>query len=194
MSSRKITGRQKSYYALIIILILFYGVKFMNIDNVVIPTSKLIKEQKQKIKLLNAELTNMQKLIEKRKEKKEKLGRMVSQYWQSTDKMPTNQIQQKIERLGKKNGVTLNKVGAPKIVDVSDNIRAIDITISSTTSIKNVSDFLQDIENERPLLIWHNCVIRPNRTKDPTAVNISGKVRAFIIEPTVDNYLTGQQL
>ncbi len=194
MSNSKITGRQKGYYALIIVLVLCYGVKFMNIDNLIIPTPKLIKEQKQKIKQLKAELTNMEKLIKKRKEKKEKLRGMVSRYWQSTDEIPTNEIQQKIERLGKKNGVILNKVGAPKIVDVSDNIRAIDITISSTTSIKSVSDFLQNIENEHPLLIWHNCVIRPNRTKDPTAVNISGKIRAFIMESTVENYLTGKQL
>ncbi len=193
MSNSKTTGHRKIYSAIIIILVLCYAVKFMNIDNVVVPTSKLIKDQKHKIKLLKAELVNIEKLIEKRKEKKEKLGRMSSQYWQSTDKLPTNEIQQKIERIGKKNGVILNKVGAPKITDVSDNIQAIDITISSTTSIKNVSDFLQDIENEHPLLIWHNCVIRPNRTKDPTLVSISGKVRAYILKPTVENYLSGRQ-
>ena len=193
MASNKKSVRHIMYGTIIILLVAFYLMRFVKFDNLVIPTKKLIERQNLKIKQLENELANKEKLIEKRKAKKEKLSIMTSRYWQATDKIPTNKIQQKIERLGKKNGVTLNKVGAPKIVDVSDNIRAIDITISSTTSIKNVSDFLQDLENERPLLTWHNCVIRPNRTKEPTAVNISGKVRAYIIEPAVENFINGGQ-
>ena len=192
-AKRSLTRRQKAYWLIIIVLLMCYVLNFSDFDGVVLPTGNRINDQKKKIKQLNAELLNLEKLVEKRHEKKLEIKGMSEDFWFSTDKVPTNVIQQRIERIGKKTGVTLNKVGAPKIVDISENIQAVDITISSTTSIKNISDFLREIENNRPVLVWNNCIIRPNRTKEPTAVNLAGKLRAYVMGPAVSTYLSGTE-
>lgn len=179
---------------IILVLAVVYGVRFLNFDSFVIPTNSLIADQKQKIKQLHAEIANLEKLKEKRKEKREKIEALVRDFWFKKGKLPTNQIQNTVERLGKRSGLPLSKVGAPKPVEISENLRAVDITVSSTTSIEMLSKFLREIENHDPVLTWDTCIIRPNRTKEPTAVNISGKIRAYVAEEIVTDYIEGESL
>ena len=189
---RKLTKRQKLYVAIVFLLLALNFGKFLSFNSLKIPTKGKIQDEKQKIIRLQAQLSNLKKAGNKRDEELERLASLTKDFWPSSGKAVTNKIQQKIERLGRKSGVTLKKVGAPKIAEITDNIEAIDITVSSTTKMKDLAKFLKEIENHHPKLIWNNCVIRPNRTKSPTAVNISGKVRAYILSKTASEFMNSE--
>ena len=191
---KNLSKRQKLYAVAIVVLVAFYGFMYMPSAGVTLPTNSRIERERQKIRQLRQELTNFEKSQEKRAENKERIKSLTRGFWPSDGKIPTNQIQLKIERLGRRSGVTLKTVGAPKSVDISENINAVDITVSSTTSIKDFGKFMREIENHRPRLIWNNCVIRPNRLKSPTAINVSGKVRAYVLTKAATAYLEEAQM
>ena len=194
ISSKRFSRKQKLYGVIILILAFFYGFKFVGNDRFVIPTRSRINEEKQKVQQLQAQLSNLEKSKAKSEYKKQRLSALTRGYWPFDGKALTNKIQRKIQRLGNRTGVTLKKVGAPKIIDVSDHVRAIDVTVSTTTSIKDFSNFIREVDNHHPKLIWHNCVVRPNHTKNPTAVNVSGKVRAYILAESVSEYIQSKSL
>ncbi len=186
-------SRNKIYGIIVTVLVLLYSVKFLSFESFVLPTSGRIDVQRQKIKQLEAELSNLEKMSMIREDKKARIKEISRGFWKSHgEKIPTNEIQLKIERIGKKSGVNLNKVGAPKIAEVSDNIRVVDVSVSSTTNTKSLTEFLREINNHDPKLFWNDCVIRPNRTKEPTAVNISGKLRTYLLAGDALTYLEGE--
>ena len=190
---RGFSRRQKILALIVLILIVGNGIRFLRFDNIVLPTQSRIDREQQTIKQTRTVLSNLNKEKDKRRENKERLRSLTKDFWSTTEKAATNQVQLKIERLGRKTGITLKNVGAPKLIELSDNVNAVDVTVSSTTSIKEFSKFLREIQNHNPKLIWNNCVIRPNRMKSPTAINISGKIRAFILAKSASEYLQQEQ-
>ena len=127
----------------------------MSFGGLQIPTRGVIEHEKQKIKQLHARLANLRKAEGKFEEELQDLTTLTQDFWPSKGKTLTNQVQQKIERLGRKSGITLKKVGAPKVIEVTDNIEAIDVTVSSTTSMKDLAKFLKEIENHHPRANGH---------------------------------------
>ena len=191
---RQLSKRQKVYVVLVLLLVVGNGIRFMSFGGIALPTKKRINTERLKIKQQLRELSNLEGIKEKRGENRGRVQRLTQDFWQSTGKTMTNQVQLKIERLGRKTGVNLKNVGAPKLIEISDNINAVDVTVSSTTSIKEFSKFLREIENHHPKLIWNNCVIRPNRMKAPTAINVSGKIRAYVLAQAASDYLEEKPL
>ena len=191
---RQLSRRHKVSVFIVLLLIVANGFRFLRFDNFVVPTKKGVDREQQKIKQLKRTLENLETAKKKREENKKRVQSLTQDFWPSTGKTTTNQVQLKIERLGRKTGVNLKNVGAPKLVEISDNINAVDVTVSSTTSIKEFSKFLREIENHHPKLIWNNCVIRPNRMKSPTAINVSGKIRAYILAQAASDYLGEEAL
>ncbi len=184
------TPRQKKIYAIVIIsLIAGYAFVHLKPAGFVIPFPGRIDGQERRIKQLKVELKNLETIQRQRAAKRQELAARTASYWPHDGKIPVNQIQQKIERLGQVSGVTLNKVGAPKTVEINDTIMAVDVSVSSTTNIKDLSNFLREIANHAPRLVWSNCIIRPNRTKEPTAVTISGTVRTYLLSESALAYL-----
>lgn len=187
-------SRYKIYGVVIVALILLYGVNFSQFDKVVIPTPGRIRAKETQIKQLDAQLSNLNKEQEKRLEQRARIRQLVADFYAAKGKVLTTEIQLEIERLGKRSNVILSQVGAPKPTDISDNIQAIDVTVSSTASIKNISSFLKEIDQHKPILVWHNCQIRPNKDKDPTAVAITGIIRAYVIKDEITDYIEGAAL
>ena len=185
----KFSKRQITYGVIIGVILVAYVFRFISFGEVVIPTRGRIDGEYQRIKKLRAQLNNLNKAAGKNKEARERIADLTSSYWRKNGKSLTNQIQLKIERIGRKAGLTLKKVGAPKVSELSDNVEAIDVTVSSSASIKELSRFLEEIDKHEPKLVWYTCVVRPNRTKNPTAVNISGRLRAYVLGKSASQLL-----
>ena len=191
-------GKKKAIYGVLIaILVLLYvaqfaGVKFSGFGGSGIPTEGAIENAKKKVTSLQVELAELYARERERDDKRLQLLDRTAPFWRVTgEKLPTTEVQTRIERLALRSNVKLAKVGAPKTVEVSDDIQAIEVTISTTTSIRDFAEFAREVENHVPMLEIHYCSIRPNRVKDPNSIIVQGRIRAYVLSRAARDYLAG---
>lgn len=182
--------RYTLYVILFMLLVGGYAYTLLDLGEVNLPTRARIREQRKNLRHQQQKLQDFIALQNTRETLREEVAQLALGYWRADSKKPpTTEIQSKIERLGNQTGVRLNRVGAPKIVEISDNLVAVEVQISSATSIRKFARFCRELENHRPRLVWEYCSIRPNRQKDPTGILLSGRVRAYVLSREASAYL-----
>ncbi len=179
---------------IIVILCGAYITKHFTPEQLTLFPGTKIKKMHQRNQQLQTSVTNLRKEQEKKEAMRLSLTDLTADYWPANGKLPVNEMQLKIERLGQKTGVTLNTVSAPKTIDINDHVRAIDISISATTTIRDIAAFLEEIDQHQPRLFWINCVLRPDNIKSPSAVSLSGTVRAYLLNKEAAEYLAGNPM
>jgi hypothetical protein len=187
----KLSAKYTIYGILIVVLVGFYVLRSMDIK-LTLPTRAKVEAEKRQALRLREDIQQAALSVAENDAARLDLDNQTADFWTSNGRVPTNQVQAHIEKLARKSGLRLNKVGPPKIIEVSNHIRAIEVTISSSTTMKSTSAFVAAVERNTPgALEWYNCTIRPNRTKDPTGVTLAGKIRAYVLTAEASEFLAG---
>jgi hypothetical protein len=183
------TRRHVIYAVLFIGLSLGWAHKLGWLDKVALPTDGSLKKREAVLQDNINKRNELQIEQKKRLAKRAKLEKLSSGYWQSTGKIPSTEIQNRIERIGKRAGLQLQKVGNPNVDDISENIRAVDVQIHTTTNIRDLAEFCRHIENNKPQLVFYHCNIRTNKNM----VTVTGKIRAYVLGRNASAFVTGSE-
>jgi hypothetical protein len=154
------------------------------------PTNAKIDKELTEIQTLNNNKAKAQIAIAEQALRKAELKAQTAGFWIETSKVPVNDIQKSVDNLGRRAGMQLARVGAPREVDVSDHIKAVDISVNSTTNIEAFARFVQEIDNSEPALFFDNCSIRPDNIKNPKSIMVKGKIRALVLTKETDDFLS----
>lgn len=146
-------------------------------------TEAATAQERQSLAALHADVVRLTAQRQEHEQRLAATAALSKSLWAGTSAMPTNEIQTTIERLGAQAGVRLNRVGVPRVVDLSDHLKAVEVQISAQTSSEALGRFLQAVDNQRPLLEWAACSLSPNTPLNPTAVMLTGKLRALVLVP-----------
>ena len=192
----KLTSRKKLFYVLVILFLIgLYALHFFEPSSTTLPTKARITEEKAKIRYLKEKLAKLEAVAHERDSRRETIKPMTTGFWPWQGRTTANEIQSRIQRIANQAGVELSNVSTPQIRELSDHIRAIEVTINtrSKTSIKSVFRFIRDIEGNKPhLLEFNDFTIRPNKRKGPTGVTVKKcKIRAFVLSKEASEYLKG---
>jgi hypothetical protein len=183
------TRRHIIYAVLFLGLALGWANKLGWLEKVQPPTEGLLKKREAVLQDSVNKRNELQIEQKKRLAKRAKLEYLASDYWQSTGKIPSSEIQSRIERIGKRAGLQLQKVGNPDVKEISDNIKAVDVQIHTTTNIRDLAEFCRHIENNTPQLVFHQCNIRTNKNM----VTVSGKIRAYVLGRNATAFVSGKE-
>jgi hypothetical protein len=193
---KKLSGKQLAYVLLIVVLGVGYAMTLSGNSRgrsgggFTFPTKAKIERGLTDISTLNNKKATVQVAIASDAARKAELKAKTAGFWIEGTKVPTNEIQKAVDRLGRRAGIQLARVGAPREVDLSDHIKAVDISVNSTTNIEAFARFIQEIDNSEPALFFDNCSIRPDNVKNPKKVMVKGKIRALVLTKETDDFLT----
>ena len=122
-------------------------------------------------------------------EKRQQLQGMTAGLWLETTRIPTNIIQKELDQMARRSELDLGKLGAPREIELSSNIRAVDISVQCTTNIEAFAKFTHAIDGHTPILFWESCHIRPKDLKNPVELTVKGKIRALVLTKAAQEYL-----
>lgn len=191
----KNNGKKLAYALLLVVLVVGYAMTLSGDGSgrrgsgFTFPTKAKIERELTEISTLNNNRAKAQIAIAVQALRKAELKAKTAGFWIQGTKVPTNEIQKEVDRLGRRAGIQLARVGAPREVDVSDHIKAVDISVNSTTNIEAFARFIQEIDNSSPALFFDNCSIRPDNVKKPKSVMVKGKIRALVLTKETDDFL-----
>lgn len=187
----KSSKRTKLAIAVIAVLVVLYILRFADLDLGGLPLPSQVERREVAIEKLEADLQLESRLAEQRLAELATVAELARHFYLAEGRVPTNEIQNQIETMAYQSGFRFNRLSAPFVAEHGEYMHTVDVTIGGTANVRTLSRFLQEVENHEPLLVWTTCTIRPNRSTNPNAVIVSGKVRAYVLDREVTNFLTG---
>ncbi|MDP7396602.1 MAG: hypothetical protein QGF67_14005 [Lentisphaeria bacterium] len=173
--------------AIIVVLVAVYVLRFLNFE-LALPTAAKIQVEEKRARELRQGIEDTRKEVLDIEMERLDLVDATAGFWP----FETNKIQDRIEQLARRSGLQLKTVGAPNPVPVSEYVRAVDVNINSHTTMKSAAQFIQAIEENGPYrLEWFNCILRPNQPREPTGVQITGKIRAYVLSDDAAKFVAG---
>ncbi len=173
--------------AIIAVLVTVYVLRFLNLE-LVVPTPAMIQAEEKRAQKLRQDIEGARQDVLDIEMERLDLVDATAGFWP----FEINKIQDRIEQLARRSGLQLKTVGAPSPVPVSEYVRAVDVNINSHTTMKSATRFIQAIEENGPhRLEWFNCILRPNQPREPTGVQITGKIRAYVLSDDAAKFVAG---
>lgn len=173
--------------AIIALLVAVYVLRFLNFE-IALPTRAMIQAEEERAQKLRQDIEDTKQDVLDIEMERLDLVDATAGFWP----FEINKIQDRIEQLARRSGLQLKTVGAPNPVPVSEYVRAVDVNINSHTTMKSATRFIQAIEENGPhRLEWFNCILRPNQPREPTGVQITGKIRAYVLADDAAKFVAG---
>lgn len=91
-------------------------------------------------------------------------------------------IQKKINKAAASSEVQLSSMGATRTEKVTDGIQLVSISIRSTSTLKKLSAFLNELDKIKPRAYWKSLVLRPDNPRKPVNIVLSGNLQFVLIE------------
>ena len=104
-------------------------------------------------------------------------------FWISErDGDPKINMQKRISSLAADHEFTLSSVGAVGANKIVDGINLMTLTIRGDGKLKNLIDFLGELQDAQPRFYWQNILIKPKNPSDPDVVMLNGKIGVVAID------------
>lgn len=158
------------------------------------PTVNAVAAKEKSIAALRLELSQAraaQRLLDQQMADAKALS---TYFWLNTGRAPKAEIKQAIEGLGSRTGLSFTRLDRPEAKQIGDDVDAVDLRVHATTDAKTLARFMRAVDEHKPILQWHNCLIRPDRYRDPKAIIISGVIRGYVLGAEATAFLNEDQL
>lgn len=187
-------SRYVAYGAIVAILAVGFGVTYLRKADIQLPTRSQVADADATIAEFRTELKLARKKDAERRAGRSALRDLTRPYWLAKDRrVPSNEVQSEVLRIGTRVGIQWSRMGAPKVMELSDHINTVQVQISATTTVSKLARFLREVENHEPRLIVQYCSVRPDKARDPSGVLVSARINAHVISEEASNYLTAEE-
>ena len=128
------------------------------------------KQLRREARNLAAEKTAMQQDVQQ-------MQLLAKPLWAKPSRPPITEIQTELEKAARRAQVQLQNVGGPQTGKISENLSSLAVTVRLTGSMREISRFLLELEQNEPRLFWSACTIRPENINEPRQVTLDGSVQ-----------------
>ncbi len=187
---RRMSKQHKIMAILLIVILGAYAYEYGLAD--MLGGQKSVSSLKNELHRLKMEKYNKQKAAAREKAKKDLLNANSIYFWKTTGRVPTLTIQSALNKAASSAQVKFRNTGTPRDMDVAENIKKVQMSVSLQCSMRDASRFFQEVDTMRPAFFWDNCTIRPDR-REVNKVYISGTLVTYVLEKKASKLLSGDK-
>ncbi len=144
-----------------------------------------------------AEVQALAQRLEEFERRRERLTRQVGELrrdlapylWRLDEKLPASEIQAELERLARRENITIRTMGSPRLADVSEHVKRVEVALNMNGSVREIGRFLGAIEGSDRRFHWVACRLRPINVQGTETINLTGRLEAFYLTPAAEAVL-----
>ncbi len=179
--------RQKLLCVVAAAMACIIAVKYANVDSGALPLDTTLERRMDALKSERARLVKMRRRQDRRMNELAELKRQITPYiWRMNTGLPATEVQSEIEKIARSAHTTIQTMGSPRTTDVGDRLRAVEISVSLTGSMREISRFLYGLHVSGRRFYWDSCRIRPTNLNDISSLNLSGALKAYYTIPELE--------
>ncbi len=131
------------------------------------------KQLRREARMLAAEKTAMEHDFQQ-------MQLLAKPLWVKYSRPPITEIQNELGKAALRARVQIQNIGGPQAGKISENLSSLAVPVRLTGSMREISRFLVELEQNEPRLFWSACTIRPENLNDPRQVTLDGSVQMVI--------------
>ena len=191
---RKLTRKQKLMGTAATVLVLLVLARYAGPVLDRLPTPKALDRMEDELRQLRSRLQRLQEHNEREQAEILKLRRNTKPLlWEARGRVLGTVLQNELQNLARRNRITLRNVYAPRSREVSEYVRAVEISVRMQGDIREIGRLVAAVENAQPRLSWSNCTIRPINIRDPDKLDLNGRVEALFAVDEAERLLFGEE-
>ncbi len=167
------------------LLIVAMVVLSMNIGPVshIWPSKTAINEKKDELKEKQHELQEAIDRFHLIEQNEKSFIKNNTNFWiNERDGDPKINIQKRINNTAAEHGFTLSSVGAVRANKITDGVSLMNTSIRGEGPIKNLTEFLGELQDMKPRFYWKSFLLRPKNPNMPDNIMLSGNIQLIAID------------
>ncbi len=140
-----------------------------------------IFDKKKELKVFQKELQAHLNIKGEIDFQKEKFLKKKNNYWIITDNnKPLIEIEKKVKEIAKSAGINITSLSSVKYSKITEDILIGETSVVIKSKLKNITQFLFEINKTKPKFYWDNVNIRRKR-RNTSDLDLSGKIKFICI-------------
>ena len=167
------------------------GLRYSDLPTDQFPLPGNIRTQEEELVRLQKDIEVLRLERGNRERAFTKLRTQASPFWQIRGKTPHVEVPAEFTKLARQAQVKVQTVGAPrsnKLLDLA-HIREVEFSVRVTSSMREVSRLLDQVDRADHELHWKSLSLRPDNRTAPKAVVLNGRVRALVLSADAADFL-----
>lgn len=191
---KRLTLFQRVLIVIACILTVLVAARYVDVSRLALPLPDAIEKQENELRDLQQRLSRLDERNRRQQEGLGLLRQTVQPYlWRLGDTRAETEIQAELERLARAERITIRTMGSPRITDVTEHVRSVEISLNLVGSMREISRFLAAVEASDRKFYWTSCRLRPNNVRNVESVNLTGRVEALFLTPDAEYVIFGRQ-
>lgn len=192
--SSKLNGRQKFLLLVMVLVGIFFSRQYLRVALEKLPTDAALEREKQLLESRKKDLAVVQKRLETQGETIDRLRDQAAIFWRVPRKQCKQDVMAAFSKIARNAQVQRHRVDKPKENKVLnlENVYEVEFSVQVDATMREVTRLLAEIERSKERFFWSECTIRPDNTRAPKKVRLTGKVRALVLSDDALDVLAGK--
>jgi Tfp pilus assembly protein PilO len=185
--------RKKILLLVTLALAVVLALQFSGLSVGELPTRAAIDQEAKSLRNATKQLRKLSRQNVRQDQELTELKDLAAPFWQVSGRVAEQEVREELDRLARRAKVSLPRIQNPrkKSLQGYDYIDEVELTISWTATMKEITRFLYEIEKSERVFQWTECSIRPMNPRAPKEVRLTGKLRALILNTEAQTILAG---
>jgi hypothetical protein len=183
--------RKKILLLVTLVLAAVFALQFSGLSIGELPTRSLIEQEGKSLRTATKRLRKLSRQNVRQDRELSELQAMAAPFWQVSGRVSEQEVREQLDRLARRAKVSLPRIQNPRRSSLQgyDYIDEVELTISWTATMKEITRFLYEIEKSDKVFQWTDCSIRPVNPRAPKEVRLTGKLRALVLNTEAQTIL-----
>lgn len=187
----RLPRRQRLLLVVALVLAVVSAASLLQLGDGELPLPGTLRREEAAVRELQRDLARLEKEERGRRAGLEQLRQQARTLWRLEGKTPAVEVQAALEGVARRAHITLQNVGAPQTLKLSENVSSVQLSLRLAGSMQEVARFLHELEQNQPAFLWASCSLRPDNPREVRGVVLDGRVRALVITPAAAALLDG---
>ncbi|OPZ28791.1 MAG: hypothetical protein BWZ02_01197 [Lentisphaerae bacterium ADurb.BinA184] len=189
----RLTRSRKVLLAVAVVMLLLVGLRFARPLVARLPLPATLHARREALEQQQKRLAKLERRRERRDLSLAALRReMEPLIWKARGKVLASEVQNKLEQAARNAHITIRTMGTPRVRDVSEHLRGVEVSINVKGTMREIGRFLAEVEAAQPRFTWVNCNIRSAGPREVDTVTLSGRIEALFLSPESERLLFEQ--
>jgi hypothetical protein len=179
----KLTRRQRVLVLIAVAMAALSLLSLLDLGAPDLPLPGTLARETQQVRALRRQVAALEKEERARHLWREELRQKARALWRIEGKTPAVEVQSALEQVARQARITLQNVGAPRTLKLSEHVTAVELSLRLSGSMQEASRFLYELERYQPVFQWTALSLRPDNPRQVRGVVLDGRIRALILAP-----------
>ncbi len=187
---RKLTRFQQMLIGLACLLAVLVAYSYLDFSKTRLPLPGQIQDMEEKSRAAMEQLAELEWQRSRQESNLRYLQELAEPFlWRIDNRDPSSEIQSALERIARAERVTIRSMGSPRISEISEHIKKVEIAITLNGSMREVTRFMTGVEKAPRKLYWNVCSLRPTQNPGNESINLNGRIEAFFLIPSAERFI-----